>query len=811
MNRFIAILVFLCLSVILPSYAYAAWDYNGNPVSTANGDQRYQKVIREGIVVWHDYRFGYSDIFAQKFDADGNMLWTTDGKPICLASGDQIRPYLVGDGSGGAILVWIDDRYESGYDIFTQRIDADGTAIWAENGVPVCTAVGEQFRAMIISDGSGGAIITWHDARIGFNHVYAQRINADGIVQWATDGIRVSKPHYGGDVPQEWPRLAEDGSGGAFVSWLARTGEDYRELWNQHIDSSGDTLWDGGGRLVTDQVAGLLNWAFIIPDDAGGAIVTWINDLSGISHDILAQRLAPDGEMLWNPGGQIVASSDNTVTCPVIASDGKHGAFIAWNDYGFDFIPGDAKGYIRRIHASGTPMWDSKEYLCDQIKDDLYINIVSDGEGGAIAGWRDLRVDVLVGNISAQRIDSTGWRRWGDSAEPVCTAYGTQASPQIAADGSGGAYITWIDFRSSEHFDIYAKRVNPNDQPPPEMFPPEILTIDDVPGDQGGQLSVIWDRSSHDNNVAQEIDHYAVWRRLSFEARNTLFVSPDSLYQSSMGLIADDERRPALKLDESGFAWEWLMDMPARFFETYVATIPSLHDSTSLGTGWQYFMVSAVTHDPYVFYDSPVDSGYSVDNLVPAVPLGLAGEQSFTPDGLQLTWDPNGESDLAGYSIYRGTSGDFTPGDDNRIGLPADPELFDGDWAWDTGYWYKVAAVDVHGNESPFAVLAPEEISGDDPMPLPDATFLAQNFPNPFNPITNIAFGLKEQGHVSLRIYGAAGRLVATLIDESRPAGQYAALWNGKDRNGSFAASGVYFYRLTTKEFEDTKKMILLR
>ena len=100
---------------------------------------------------------------------------------------------------------------------------------------------------------------------------------------------------------------------------------------------------------------------------------------------------------------------------------------------------------------------------------------------------------------------------------------------------------------------------------------------------------------------------------------------------------------------------------------------------------------------------------------------------------------------------------------------------------------------------------------GDGPMPTPEATFLAQNWPNPFNPNTTIAFGLKTGGFVNLSIYNAAGKLVAVLIDESRPAGPYATVWNGKDRNGTPAASGVYFYKLTAKEFVETRKMVLLR
>jgi len=154
---------------------------------------------------------------------------------------------------------------------------------------------------------------------------------------------------------------------------------------------------------------------------------------------------------------------------------------------------------------------------------------------------------------------------------------------------------------------------------------------------------------------------------------------------------------------------------------------------------------------------------------------------------------------------------DFTPDADSRIGQPADPELLDGDWSWEAGYWYKIAAVDVHGNESPYAVLAPEVVTGDDPMPLPDAPFLAQNFPNPFNPITNIGFGIKEHGFISLRIYDAAGRLVTTLVDESRPAGRYTTEWNDQNTDGSSAASGVYFYRLSAGKFEETRKMILLQ
>jgi hypothetical protein len=122
-----------------------------------------------------------------------------------------------------------------------------------------------------------------------------------------------------------------------------------------------------------------------------------------------------------------------------------------------------------------------------------------------------------------------------------------------------------------------------------------------------------------------------------------------------------------------------------------------------------------------------------------------------------------------------------------------------------------VAAVDVHGNVSEYVLLGPEGVTGEETPETPLASYLSQNFPNPFNPLTMIRFGLREPGRVSLRIYDTAGRLVRALVEEPRDAGHYAEEWNGRDNAGHEVASGVYFYRLEAGTFNETKKMILLR
>ncbi|UCG51503.1 MAG: choice-of-anchor D domain-containing protein [Candidatus Latescibacterota bacterium] len=94
---------------------------------------------------------------------------------------------------------------------------------------------------------------------------------------------------------------------------------------------------------------------------------------------------------------------------------------------------------------------------------------------------------------------------------------------------------------------------------------------------------------------------------------------------------------------------------------------------------------------------------------------------------------------------------------------------------------------------------------------LPDRYVLYQNHPNPFNPVTTIRYELPERSHVRLAVYNVRGELVRVLVDRSRPAGRFEAHWNGSNSNGEPVASGVYFYKLTTKGFTQTKKMVLLK
>jgi hypothetical protein len=809
-SRALASITFLVfLSIILTTGAGAQWIKDGNPIIIHSDSQTNSIIVHDGsggaYIAWLDYRNVGDDIYIQHLDGYGRELWTAGGL-LLTSTGNQRWAAMAPDGEGGVLIAWHDDRNGTD-DIYAQRLDADGNELWTSGGVAASLAAGHQRNADIASDGSGGAVIVW-DSYLspGTTDIYAQRIDYTGTALWTTNGEPVCT---NGSGTQNIASVVVD----TISSYVYFCWQDFRtgtgDIYAQRYSLSGSRGWTVDGKVVCSETNHQLSPQIILNRN-GNIVICWRDYRNGTGYGVFAQALDVWGAAQWTAGGvSIYSASSGTADDFHICADPLGGVFVTWDD--------DRNGTDRvraqKLDPAGSSSWTADGMLvCDMTHQTTYSRITTDGLGGALVVWNDGRYG---SDLYMQNIDASGSLLWASTGAVLTEAPRSQHSAAITDDGSGSAIVSWTDYRDSQ-YDLYAGRM---DRSGNWGFPaPEITSVRDVPGDQGGAVSVAWDASYLDSWPGYEITEYSVWRAIDQQAA-MMFESNGAMLLTSAGdldpglldseLGADVIRRGMLSSEP--YYWQLVSYDEAFAQENYADVIATLFDSTGVCDEYHYFQVIAHTGDRTVFWESFPDSGYSVDNLAPAAPLGLAGEQSYSPEGLQLMWDPNSETDLAGYKIYRGTSESFVPGPGNFVASTPDTASFDDEWTWDTGYWYKVAAVDIHGNESIFAVFGPDMVTGDDPMPLPDATFLAQNFPNPFNPITNIGFGIKESGHISIRIYDAAGRLVTTLVDESKPAGRYTTEWNGQNTDGSSAASGVYFYRLTSKEFEETKKMILLR
>jgi len=426
------------------------WSADGVAIRAAAGCEQDLQIISDGaggaIITWQDSRSGNSDVYAQRINASGTVVWPADGVAICTTAENQGFLQIISDGAGGAIITWETSRVGD-KDIYAQRVNASGTTLWSPNGVPICTATGYQQYPQLFSDGAGGAIITWQDSRSGDYRIYCQHVNSLGSVLWAVNGIAIC-PAAGS---QQYPNIASDGAGGAIIAWLDfRSGNS--DIYAQKVTSSGAILWAADGVALT-VATGYQRPCKIIADGAGGAIAVW-DDLRAGNYDIYAQRVNISGDIQWAMDGVAICTAGDNQQSPHIAFDGAGRAIITWSDY----RSGDYDIYAQLVEASGEVQWmDNGMPICIEAGYQWGSQIIADAFGGGIITWRDDRP--FKPGIYTQRVNTTGNILWLDDGVALCALTGEQVSAQIASDGIDGAIIIWTDSRSDEG-DIYLQRLN---------------------------------------------------------------------------------------------------------------------------------------------------------------------------------------------------------------------------------------------------------------------------------------------------------------------------------------------------------------
>ncbi len=248
-----------------------------------------------------------------------------------------VPPYAkyvsIPDGSGGMIVTWQDLRLDAGganRDIYAQRLGADGIPLWTLDGVAICTNSNDQYGPTLVSDGAGGAIVFWPDKRNGNYDIYAQRVNANGVTLWANNGIPISvQPNI-----QARPTAVSDGIDGAFVTWTdERSGT--AALYAQHLSGSGTLLWPVEGVVVCASSTSLYGQGNPLPinDGMGGMIIAWSDYRDAVQYDVYAQRVTAAGVPLWSATGAPVCTNPSQQYVPVVVTNGSGGAIFAWEDH----------------------------------------------------------------------------------------------------------------------------------------------------------------------------------------------------------------------------------------------------------------------------------------------------------------------------------------------------------------------------------------------------------------------------------------------------------------------------------------------
>ncbi len=868
------------------------WEIQGQTVCSAGGNQNQNQIISDedgnAIVAWMDFRTtaNYYDIYAQKIDDEGNVLWTNNGIGVCTAIQAQSGVRLVSDGGGGAIITWVDKR-NGNYDIYAQKMDTDGDPMWVANGIGVCTNSSSQTKSQVVSDGSGGAIIVWQDARNGLPDIFAQRVGANGNLLWAAGGI----PVCDADDEQVNPKIVTDGSGGAIVVWQDSRGA-YNLLYAQRVDGDGNPLWTAGGIPVCDE-NGSRQSLNMIADNWGGAIFGWEDYQNGIN-EIFVQKIASNGSTLWGSSGVAVYSGVLNNCLPVLTTDGADGAIIGWCDENTECDPRAPFGacersniFCQRVDADGYPLWTSGGMpLCTAKEDQDGLQITYDGMGGALFVWKDFREG--TNDIYLQRLNSFGETELYENGEPICSCSGEKLYISTGNDHGANVYVSWTDARNGAQ-DVFAQKITGDYSTLPGCdITWEIVNAGTGIPTGGDSL-----------NGCPAGDYHALRVDLDFDSgpidASQITLGSDSLLifwgsnTADSSATADNGYRTTLTrsyVSAGGPVTDICpaFDIPVLFDGVEIGRIGNLRLKSYDYTMDGYVNLSDLAYFGDTNNKTRGDAGYNdwfdynYDETVNSPDLNLlfqhyqhhkplsssrmlAGstheskvDVRFTllpdrdtgnPDKVRVKVSLSGANDISMMALgisnrhpslkYRG----WTP----AAGLPVTTEVVQiGNDETDKLCMISFALGSAENGDAELGILE-FSCSGDADVKIEDddlrllfgevldmegnilriqgidfeeetpefSDFLANNYPNPFNPSTIIRFSIAGDSHVNLSIFDVNGRLVRTLVDEFRKSNSYSVTWDGKNEHDKTVSSGVYFYRIKTDKYSKSRKLILLR
>ncbi|HEU4365582.1 MAG TPA: SBBP repeat-containing protein [Candidatus Krumholzibacteria bacterium] len=696
---------------------------------------------------------GLDDIFVAKYASSGIAQWAKNfggtggdhGYGIALDAAGNI--FVTGifndtvDFGGGPLVA------DNQTDIFLVKFDADGNHVWSQRfgdfGPDYGNAVAVDAAGNVIVCGlfqntvdfGGGPLIS-----AGSYDIFVAKYDTNGLHQWSK--------RFGNTGPDSGTAVAADAAGNVFITGAFEGTVDF-----------------GGGNLV---------------NPGGGA-------------DLVLAKYDENGAHVWSQAfGAVGTQLGRALTTDAAGNAILAGFFQGSVNFGGGPLVASSVDIVLAKYAvNGAHIWSKK--LGDVASDDAFGVTTDAASNILLTGFFTGTVDFGGGGITSTsgsvdlflaKYDANGSHVWSAGYGGA----GGEVGLAVAVDGPGNPVITGYfeppasfggDVLSGGgFFDMLLAKYGR------EPAEPIIASITDSPNDQGGKVKVRFARSGHDQAASPTpIGAYEIYRRDDPPPATSIMREP----------VALSERR--LLID----GWTYLVTVPPHGETTYAVDVPTIGDSTiALGQYHSVFFVRGSTASPYTFFDSPADSGWSLDNLAPGAPQNLVYAAG------QLFWSQPATVDFDYFTVYGSDMNLFSNAIVIDYTVPATLDVAASPYAF-----YFITATDFSGNESAPASFGTATGVGGTPQRY---VLSVSNFPNPFNPRTTVSYTVPSRGNVTVSIYDARGARVATLVDdEVREAGAYSIEWNGRREDGAAVASGVYFARIEHDGTARSKKMVLLK
>jgi len=450
----------LCL--ILTISANAQWPDNPDTnlaVTTQAGEQVIAKVAATSdggcFVSFYNHAGGNYDMYMQRLDADGVIQWEQDGLLISDYPQDTwLTDYdMTVDMEDNAILTFNDIRAGGDWDIYAYRISPDGDFLWGYDGLAISDNTSFEADPKVIVTSAGNVVITWLEEDV----VYVRKVDPDGNDLW-DPAVKWITSEYGVTAPYLAP--ADDDS--FILQVYVASGPNY---WNPEFiyvhkyDSDGNELWDPEG-VAVNTAGGIAPWmdAGIESDGAGGAYCYWYDTRNNIHHTFV-QHVTSEGVAEWTENGvQLSLASNQLQMNPSMAYFGDTQEvvvfYLATNTNQSQFGL-----YGQKLDSNGERQWGDDGIAFVPLSGDAVMAINAIGQvDGAVVIYQQ-SPDALNDFVRAIKVDLDGDPVWDQSPVEMSRVLSEKLHMDVTQNNLGQMIAVWGDKRSDSG-DIYLQNVN---------------------------------------------------------------------------------------------------------------------------------------------------------------------------------------------------------------------------------------------------------------------------------------------------------------------------------------------------------------
>ena len=426
------------------------WQNNGIPIRQGVHIE-WQRTVCPGesgsmIFVWSDTRYGSRNVFAQKVDSSGVLLWGSQGSAVTNLPGRQEDPVAITDGDGGAFIAWVDYRFDDEGDIFIQHIDNQGNRMMDDNGEALARVDGRHLTINMCTDSLGGVFVAWQDKRNFLDDdIFGTHVSSNYEIIAPSSGVSIIQMNGN----QGAKSLEYAGNNQATIIWSDTRSGSGNDIYCQKINMNMEKIFSDGGLEVsaTSDLETTPRTTFMKNDTS---FVIWQSGTE--STDIYYNLLTSDG-LVFSEHLQL-CSFNSSKANPRIKRNQLGEVFIQWIDYRND--PTAGNHYYQRVSHGGNISWDQNGIQLDASGDDHHARFSPGGNRELFVYWE--RGTFPNVDIMYQGIQSDGSLLL-DNAEFVSNVSGYQSMPNTLFDNNNGSFVVFAD-QSNGSIDLRVQRMN---------------------------------------------------------------------------------------------------------------------------------------------------------------------------------------------------------------------------------------------------------------------------------------------------------------------------------------------------------------